>query len=84
MQSWFVYLLRCADNSLYCGITTDIKRRLTQHNDGVASKYTRSRLPVRVETFCQVENKSKALKLELKIKKLPTAKKVIHLNSLIE
>ena len=43
--SWFVYLLRCADGSLYTGITNDVPRRLKQHNAGTASRYTRSRLP---------------------------------------
>src|SRR5262249_23275892 len=43
---WFVYLLRCADGSLYTGITKDVDRRCQQHNAGTASRYTRSRLPV--------------------------------------
>lgn len=43
---WHVYLLRCADGTLYAGITTDLARRLAAHNAGKASKYTRSRLPV--------------------------------------
>jgi hypothetical protein len=48
MMSWQVYLLRCSDDSLYCGVTTDVDRRLHKHNQGVGSRYTRSRLPVRV------------------------------------
>jgi len=43
---WFVYILRCADDTLYTGITKDIERRCKQHNAAVASKYTRARLPV--------------------------------------
>ena len=43
-SSWFVYLLRCADGSLYTGITNDLARRCRQHNAGTASRYTRSRL----------------------------------------
>jgi predicted GIY-YIG superfamily endonuclease len=43
---WFVYLLRCADGSLYTGIAKDVDRRCQQHNAGTASRYTRSRLPV--------------------------------------
>lgn len=82
MQLWFVYLLRCADNSLYCGITTDVKRRLTQHNSGTASKYTRSRLPVSLETYTEIANKSQALKLELLIKKMKSNKKISYLKSL--
>lgn len=42
---WFVYVLRCADGSLYTGITTDLERRCRQHNAGTASRYTRSRRP---------------------------------------
>lgn len=76
MQPWFVYLLRCADNSLYCGITTDMDRRLGQHNAGTASKYTRARLPVTLAHSIQVEDKSTALKLEIQVKKKPTGKKI--------
>lgn len=45
---WFCYLVRCADATLYAGITTDLERRVREHNRGVASRYTRSRLPVRL------------------------------------
>ena len=45
-EKWFVYLLRCADGSLYTGITKDVIRRCAQHNAGTASRYTRGRLPV--------------------------------------
>ncbi len=48
MVRWFVYILSCADGTLYCGITTDLARRRKQHNDGKASRYTRSRRPVRL------------------------------------
>lgn len=75
MQTWTVYLLRCADNTLYCGITNDLERRLAQHNAGTASKYTRSRIPVVLETSVEVENKSEALKLEIKVKKQPKRNK---------
>src|SRR5438270_230237 len=45
---WIVYIVRCADDSLYAGITKDVKRRCQQHNAGTASRYTRSRLPVKL------------------------------------
>jgi putative endonuclease len=45
---WFVYILGCADGSLYTGITTDVSRRCRQHNVGTASRYTRSRRPTRL------------------------------------
>jgi UV DNA damage endonuclease len=68
--SWFIYLLRCADGSLYTGITNDVPRRLKQHNAGTASRYTRSRLPaVLVYQEAQASH-SQALKRELAIKGL--------------
>ena len=76
MHPWFVYLLRCADDSLYCGITTDIDRRLKQHNAGTASKCTRPRRPVSLAALAEVESKSAALKLEILIKKQPRDKKL--------
>lgn len=76
MAQWFIYLLVCADNSYYCGITTDIKRRLAQHNAGTASKYTRARLPATLAATAPVGNKSAALRAELYIKKLPREKKM--------
>ncbi len=71
-MTWFVYLLECSDSSLYCGITTNTSRRLKQHNSGKASKYTRGRLPVRVVWFREVEGRSKALKEEIRIKRMST------------
>jgi len=73
---WFVYILKCADNSYYCGITNDLDKRLKAHNNGTASKYTRGRLPVKFVKIWAVTNKSAALKLEAKIKKLPKNKKL--------
>ena len=72
---WHVYLLECRDLTLYCGITNNIHRRLAQHNEGTASKYTRGRRPVILVSSRAVSNKSEALKLEAKIKKLSTHKK---------
>ena len=73
--SWFVYLLRCADGSLYTGITNDVARRLNQHNAGTASRYTRGRLPA-VLVYQEVQaSRSLALKRELAIKGLSRQKK---------
>ena len=69
-ERWFVYILRCADDSLYTGITKDLDRRLKQHNAGTASRYTRSRLPVALEYQEEQPNQSMALKRELAIKAL--------------
>ena len=77
---WYIYLLRCSDKSLYCGITNNIERRLKAHQSGKGAKYTRGRLPVKlVYTEC-VETKSEALKRELKIKKYSKDKKEFMVN----
>jgi UV DNA damage endonuclease len=68
--SWFVYLLRCADGSLYTGITNDVPSRLKQHNAGTASRYTRSRLPAVLVYQEAQASRSHALKRELAIKAL--------------
>ena len=79
-ETWFVYLLRCADGSLYTGIAKDVDRRLEQHNAGTASRYTRSRLPVTLEYQEEQPNQSMALKRELAIKALSrkAKEKLIH------
>ena len=66
----FVYLLRCADDTLYCGWTTDIDRRLAAHQSGAASRYTRSRRPVELAVVIPVANRSAALREEARIKRL--------------
>jgi putative endonuclease len=72
----YVYLLRCADDSLYCGWTTDIQRRLAAHRAGTASRYTRSRPPVELAAVIPVADRSAALREEARIKRLPRAAKV--------
>jgi putative endonuclease len=72
----YVYLLRCADDSLYCGWTTDLERRLAAHDAGTASRYTRSRLPVEVAIVITVADRSAALREEARIKRLPRAAKL--------
>ncbi|MGI5912322.1 MAG: GIY-YIG nuclease family protein [Syntrophomonadaceae bacterium] len=67
---FYVYILLCADQSLYTGYTTDINKRVVKHNLGKASKYTRSRLPVKCVYVEEYETKSDALKREREIKKL--------------
>jgi putative endonuclease len=80
-KNWQVYLLKCADDSLYCGVTKNLKNRLSKHNDGTASKYTRSRLPVNIVAVRKDLTKSHALKLEYQIKKLPAGKKISALEN---
>ena len=72
----FVYLLRCADGSLYCGWTTDVGRRVAAHRAGTASRYTRSRLPVELAAVLPVPDRSAALREEARIKRLPRAAKL--------
>ena len=65
---WFVYLLRCGDGTLYTGITKDVTRRTQQHNAGIASRYTRSHLPVALVYQESAPSQSLALKREATIK----------------
>jgi len=71
-----VYLLRCADGTLYCGWTTDVERRLAQHQAGSASRYTRSRRPVTVALVVPVADRSAALREEARIKRMSRARKL--------
>ncbi len=71
-----VYLLRCADDSLYCGWTTDVARRLKEHSSGAASRYTRSRRPVALALVVPVADRSAALREEARIKRLPRKAKL--------
>ena len=76
MENWSTYLLRCADASLYCGVTNDLEKRLASHNQGTASKYTRSRIPVTLAAVRYKLSKSQAYKLEYIVKKTRTEKKI--------
>lgn len=71
-----VYLLRCSDDTLYCGWTTDLPRRLAAHQAGTASRYTRSRLPVELATTFAVPDRSAALREEARIKRLSRSAKL--------
>ncbi len=68
-KPWTVYILRCRDASLYTGVTNDLKRRVEQHQKGIASRYTRARLPVVVVYYQAGFDQSSALKREVEIKK---------------
>ena len=75
-RAYFVYLLRCADNSLYTGITTDVGRRFEEHRSKpVGAKYTAARTPVRMERVWSCDGRSAASKLEARIKQLSHAQK---------
>lgn len=73
---WFVYLLRCGDGSLYCGITDDVSRRLEAHAAGKGAKYTRGRGPLELVYTEACESHSDALKREAAIKKLKRPEKL--------
>ena len=72
----FVYLLRCADDSLYCGWTVDVQRRLAAHAAGRASRYTASRLPVALAGSWALEDASAARRMEWRVKRLTRAQKL--------
>ncbi len=74
--AWFVYLLRCADGTLYTGITTDIDRRLAEHNAGKAgAKYTRTRRPVVLAWHERVVDRAAASRCEYQLRKLTRTQK---------
>lgn len=73
---YFVYIVECADQTLYTGWTTNVERRLKIHNAGRGARYTRERGPVRLVYVEEVSSRSAALKRELAIKRLPRANKL--------
>lgn len=76
-MSWTVYILECADQTLYTGITNDLERRIAEHNAGSGAKYTKGRGPVQVVYRESCENRSAASKRELQIKALSRAEKLL-------
>jgi putative endonuclease len=75
MADWYVYILQCADGTLYTGIATDVDARLVTHNAGKGAKYTRGRLPARLLYREKAGDRSAALKREHAIKRLSAAEK---------
>ena len=76
MDKWLMYVVRCADNSLYAGVTKNLKRRILEHNYGMrGAKYTRSRRPVKVVYEEECSDHSDALKKEWAFKKLSKTRK---------
>lgn len=74
-MDWHVYILRCADDTLYTGIATDVSARLQKHNTGKGAKYTRARLPVELVYQERIGEHGDALRREHVIKQLPSAAK---------
>lgn len=75
-MSWFVYMLRCADGSLYTGVSTDIERRLAEHNSGRGAKYTRGRSPVSLVYQEHCHDRGEALRREAAIRRLSRSDKL--------
>lgn len=73
---WYLYILRCRDDSLYTGITTDVEKRLEAHRAGKGAKYTRGRGPLELVYREECGDHSEALKRELEIKRLPREEKL--------
>lgn len=76
--SWYVYMLCCADGTLYTGVATDLERRLSQHNGGLpgGARYTRGRRPVKLMWSAPAADRSIALRREAAIKKLTRGQKL--------
>ena len=86
MNNWFLYLIRCRHGRLYTGITTDVLRRFEEHksHDKKGSKYLRGKSPLKLVMKKRIGNKSLALKIEAKVKKLSKAKKELLVDGKIK
>ena len=80
-ESWFVYILKCADNTLYTGITKDVDRRIKEHGTNKGAKYTKQRGPFKLVYKASFHNRSSASKEEHRIKSLPLHEKLKLLKS---
>ena len=85
-MNWICYLLRCADDTLYCGVTNNLDKRIAAHTAGTAAKYTRARRPVELVFMQDCSDKSAALKREMEIKNLSRTEKLalIRLTATVE
>ena len=72
---YFIYIVKCKDETYYTGYTTNIEKRIKAHNEGKGAKYTRGRLPVKLVYWEQYEEKTQALKREYAIKQLTRKQK---------
>lgn len=77
-KNWYVYLIRCADHSLYTGIATDVRRRFSEHQSQgrLCARYLRGRAPLQLMYSCKVTDRSSALKLEYRVKQLTKSEKL--------
>ncbi len=79
-MNWYVYILKCNDNSLYTGITNNLNKRVATHNSGKGAKYTKTRTPVSLIYKESFETKAESLKREIEIKKLNRKEKLALIN----
>lgn len=79
----YIYIIECSDGSLYTGYTTDLERRMKEHNSNSGAKYTRGRTPVSLVYYEEYNNRSDATKRECEIKKLRKEQKVLLICSKI-
>lgn len=75
-MAWFVYMVRCADGSLYTGATNDLARRVAAHNEGKGARYTRSRRPVTLVWSRRAKDRGSALSREARLKRLSREEKL--------
>lgn len=75
-KTWWVYIVRCRDTSLYTGISTDVAKRIETHNKGKGAKYTKKRLPVVLVCMREVGDLSQAMQVEYRVKHNYKAAKV--------
>ena len=80
-MNWQIYIILCSDNSLYTGITTDIERRLRQHESGRGAKYFRGRQPMELVYLENSHSRSSASKREAEIKRMTRADKCLLVSS---
>ena len=83
-KKWYFYVLSCSDQTLYTGVTTDVNRRLIEHNQKKGAKYTRGRTPVTVLYSREMLNRSTAQKLESAFKKLSRENKFKRLTEMVD
>ena len=75
-KNWFLYIVKCSDQTLYTGISTDIERRIKKHNSGKGAKYVRTRLPVQLVYSEVLPGRVEAIKREIEVKTWPKKKKL--------
>ena len=79
---WFVYILKCADGTFYTGITTEVSRRVKEHNSSIlGAKYTRGRRPVKLVCVRRKKTKSSAAKEECRIKSMTKKEKIFYIST---